>query len=448
MLRRRIQVSEFWRSNWKQHSRSPIVQGNPALAAYWRRIEAAYSPYEKTSWNKWVNRYAMLETMRLIGFAPATGFKHFFKNVGTWGQLGFRNAASHMPEAYGISFRNWLNSPEVQKGFAVKALKKLGFNPKVERKVLDEYARAYTHQYRIMNHMSDMEFGPVDPGLGNAFDRWLYAATDKTAMFIKGVEAFDRAHSFSAALDMAAKRGMTAKQATYGIYDTILKNNFLGGGLNPLWMKNPTIRSLFLFQNTPFKLMERRLVTAMRAKNDLKTVWGVIKKQDLRQNLEDMRGLKNYIRGGEQELKKNLIADALFKDRDVFGTPITQQFMREFLYGGLVVIGLGSVLDADFMPHTFHVPFLSTFGGDKPQLATSPFTSAAYKAVHDAGKRDEDTSLPEFLFTEFLNNWLWKDQQYIPATARKLMKISDQDIPAAYKDSKLKYFFSVPSKSQ
>jgi hypothetical protein len=455
---RRFQMTRFWfgpdgkkgPDSWYHHSKSAIVQGSEALSAFWRRLHKAYTPYERTGWNVWANRYAALETFLLIGFAPATAFKHVFKNIGTWGQLGFRNAISHAPEAFSTAARNHLNSPEVQNGLVMSGLRKLGLGTKTRSKFMDEYVRSYTHQWRILNTVADLELeAPRGFGFWDMFDRGLYRLNEKGSVMIRAVEAFDRAHSMTAALDMAArmslgKRGMTAKQATYGIFDTILKNNFLGQGLNPTWMRSPVIRAVLLFQNTPFKILERRLVNASKAFRDVKTAAGVIKAQDIPETLRQLGDLKNYIFKGESLLKQNLIADALTQSRDFFGTPFTKQFFREFMYGGMVVWGLGGIMDADFMPHTFHLPFVSTFGGDKPQLAVSPFTAAGYKVLMGVMHPSDRAGQEVGWVSEFMQDWLGK-KQAIPQTAYKLLRISEDDIPDIYKDSKLKYLFSVPA---
>ncbi len=457
---RRIQMTRFWygptgrkgaKNTWYNHSRSQTVQGSEALSAFWKRLETAYTPFERTGWNVWANRYAAFETFMLIGFAPATAFKHVFKNIGTWGQLGFRNAASHAPEAFTTATRNYVNSPEVQSGLIVRGLKALGLKHKARRKFMDEYVKSYTHQFRMLSASMDLELAtPRGFGVWDYFDRLLYRANEKGSILIRGVESFDRSHSMHAALDMAARmslgnRGMTAKQAAYGIMDTILKNNFLGAGLNPRWMHNPVIRATLLFQNTPFKILERRLVNASYAAKDIKTAAGVIKAQDIPTTLRELADLKNYIFRGESLLKQNLIADAFTQSRDFFGTPYTKQFFREFMFGGMVVWGLGGVMDADFMPHTFHLPFLSTFGGDKPQLATSPMVGAGFKILqgwmHPSDRAEQD----EFWMTEFMKDWLGK-KQLIPQTAHKVLRMSDNDIPDIYEGSKLAYLFSVPAK--
>lgn len=449
---RRLQMNRFWygggRKSWHSFKESSVVKANPVLRDYFDRLSRAYTPAETRGWNHWMNRYAAMETFLLLGFAPATAFKHFFKNIGTWGALGMRHSVSHMDEAFTTSVRNYINSPEIQRGAIVGGLKKIGLPHKMRKKVLDDFASSYTHQFRMMNMIADLEYRPpVGAGWWAKFDSGLQRLNQRSSVFIRGVESFDRAHSFVASLNMAAKKGMTAKQATYGIFDTILKNNFLGMGLNPKWMHNPTIRAIFLFQNTPFKLLERRLVVAYKAGKDLKAAFGVVRHQDIRKTLSQMRTLARDIKQGEDLLKQNLIADAITQHRDIFGTPLTKQFMREFIYAGAIIWGLGGIMDVDFMHHTFHLPFLRSghFAGPKdPSMAISPFAAAAYRTIHGRQEALDRAEQPEFWVTEFMRNWLGK-KGATPQTVHKLLRMSDDDIPDIYRDSDLMYLFSVPA---
>jgi len=450
---KRILVSDFWRKRgskefrqggWYSHMRSYEVQNNKMLSSFWNRLYTADEPEMRTVGNRLANWYTAFETAALIGFSPATAFKHVFKNQGTWGQLGFANAISHVPEAIGTASRNWLNSAQVQDGLTMRAFRKLGIDTSSKGRALDKFADAMIHQHKMMHYMSDMQVPGLDPGLASKVDNMLFKFNQKGSFMVAAIESFDRAHSFHAALDMAVNKGMSGKQAVYGIFDTILKNNFLGGGLNPEWMRKPVVRAVFLFQNTPFKIMERRLVNGIQTYQNVKTAIGVIKKQDLRKTLGELRDLKRYIKSGEDEIKKNLIGDALFHDKDVFGTPVTKQFMREFIYVGATIYGLGSLFDADFHPHSFHVPFISTFGGDKPELGVSPMAGAIYKGLTRKRESVDETGQEVGWVSQFFQDWLGR-KQFVPQTFYKLNRISENDIPEAYKDSSLRYLFAVPS---
>lgn len=450
---KRILVSDFWRrsgpkayqqSGWHSHMRSPAVQYNKMLSGFWNRMWTADEPELRTVGNKLANWYTAFETAALIGFSPATAFKHIFKNEGTWAQLGLKESLSHIPDAIGTASRNWVTSGSVQDGIVMTTLRKLGIDTMKNRKVVDKFADAVTYQNKLIHHMSDMHLSDLDPTVTGKIDNFLYKLNQKGSLMVGAIESFDRAHSFHASLEMAMNRGMTGQQALYGIFDTILKNNFLGGGLNPSWMKNPKVRALFLFQNTPFKIMERRLVNGLKTYESVQTAIGTVKKQDIKTTLKELAGLRKYVKEGEDTLKNSLIADALFADKDVFGTPTTTQFMREMLYMGATIYGLGSLFNADFHPHVFHVPFISTFGGDRPQLGVSPFANAAYRGLtRDRNSVDENGQEVGWV-SQFLKDWLGK-KQLVPQTFYKLNRISEGDIPEVYADSKFRYLFAVPT---
>lgn len=450
---KRILISDFWRKTgpkdyrkigWYSHMRTPAVQYNQLLSGFWNRMWTADEPEMRTVGNRIANWYTAFESFALIGFSPATAFKHVFKNEGTAAQLGLINTFLHYPDAIGTASRNWLSSGPVQDGIVMRGFRKLGVNTTKDRRVLDKFADAMTHQYRLMHHMSDMHLPDIDPGVTNKIDKFLFKIGQKGSAFIGAVESMDRAHSFHAALDMALNKGLTEQQALYGIFDTILKNNFLGGGLNPQWMRNPKIRALFLFQNTPFKIMERRLVNGIKTYQSVKTAIGIVKKQDLQKTLRELRDMGRFIKEGSDSLKENLIKDAIFSERDIFGTPYTKQFMRDFIYTGAIIYGAGSLFNADFVPHTFHVPFISTFGGDRPQLGVSPLANAVYRGLTRKRNSIDETGQEIGWVPQFFQDWLGR-RQFIPQTFYKLNRISEGDIPERYKDSRFRYMFSLPT---
>jgi hypothetical protein len=80
---------------------------------------------------------------------------------------------------------------------------------------------------------------------------------------IAGAELTDRGLSLVLGQQVATKRGMTIEQALYGTFDMVLKNNFLSREFNPTWMRSPKVKAMTMFQATPFKLMQKRLVNFM-----------------------------------------------------------------------------------------------------------------------------------------------------------------------------------------
>ena len=264
--------------------------------------------------------------------------------------------------------------------------------------------------------------------------------------WINLAELFDRGLSVSAGLNLAAKKGMTIEQALYGTYDLILKNNFLSREFNPRWLKNPKIKALFLFQGTPYKIMERRVVNAYRSQKVIKDlgkkVWEATKSHDGRRMLlKDLRDMRTYIKQGEHELKSNLVIDTLMQDTDFYGTPIVNQFMKDILIGGAATYG-GLSAGMNLKHHFFHAPFLST-QTTLPTLAISPLPMSMINGTRAYTQREESDE--DFLFTKIMQRWLgtgW--YAALPDIAKKASRMSKDDIPKIYQDSKFRYLFSIP----
>lgn len=444
-IEKRIQWAQFWRKGkkdgWYAFMNSNLVKGSDPLRGYFNRLKKASVPAPATTANVWANRYAAFEVLRLIGFAPSVAFKHFFKNVGTWSTLGVRESLSHIGEAGSTAYRSWARK-SANRGI----LKTLGLKgPGIQNKAIDDYVGSFAHTDRMLQILHDLDLDQLanQHGIGAAVDRMLMRVNEKGSIPVGMIEHFDRTHSVLAATEMALKEGMTAKQAVYGIYDTILKNNFLGGALNPGWLREPKIRALFLFQSTPFKILERRLLTAYKSYRTVKVAGQKLKGEQIGEVLRQMQGLKALIKEGEKELKGNIILDALKSETDFFGTPYARQLVKEMVIGGMIV-GAGGTLGIDLMPQVGHAPFLN-FERHEPTLRTSPVVSAIFETYakrHEAEKAGEES---EFLLTDFMQNWLGKNG-VIPITIHKMARISEDDIPEVYKGSWMQYLFSVPSK--
>jgi hypothetical protein len=445
---RRLGWTRFWgrgnNNSWYALSKSNTVRASAELTDFFQRLKDSSIPHPGTTGNKLANTYSAFEVMRLLAFSPSVAFKHVFKLLGTYSTLGFKSGMDNTLDSAIMASRLWRNSPEVKaiySKFGIKGGKK---------KLLDDMAHTYLHQGRLLNNIADLELPAImSQSYIGAFDRILAGINKPGSVPIRAIEAWDRSVSFNTAMEMAAKRGMTAQQATFGIYNTVLNNNFLSGPLNPAWMQHPKIRALFLFQNTAFKIMERRLITAMKTGKAVKLAWKegktIIKKDGIREALSQLTDVRRFVKGAENELKRNLIADALGSQRDYFGNSIVRQFMRESLLVGAVVTG-GAYLGVDLMPHTAHVPFF-VHSRTEPTLATSPITRAAIESYNDW--KDEEEEDREFIVTNFLKNWLGSTRG-VPQMANKAMRISNDDIPAIYEEGKfpswIKYLFSVPGR--
>jgi len=446
---RRIGWKHFWgkgkKGSWWDLAGSNTVRSSTPLTEFFQRLKDSSVPHPMTTGNKLANTYSALEVMRLLAFSPSVPFKHVFKLIGTASTLGIREAGSQAIDSAITAHRLWKNSPGVRRVYS-----KFGVKGGGRKKLLDDVRYSYLHQGRLLNNIADMEIGyTVAPGYTGKLDNILNRINKPGSVPIRAIEAWDRTISFNAAMEMAAKRGMTAQQATFGIYSTVLKNNFLSGPLNPAWMQHPKIRALFLFQNTAFKIMERRLVTAAKTGRAVKLAWKdgktVIKNEGIGEALKQLADVRRFVKSGEHEFKRNLIADALGSQRDFNGNSIVRQFMRETLLAGSIISG-GAYLGVDFMPHTAHVPFLVHGRGD-PTLAISPAAKASIKTFEDW--KDEDAEDRDFIVSAFLKNWLGSTKG-IPNVVNKTLRISDKDIPAIYEEGKfppwLKYLFSVPGR--
>lgn len=436
---RRIQGADFWRKGkqdgWDAFSKNEFIRSNKVWSDYFDRIKASMVPPPQTTLNQWSNRYAAVETLRLLAFLPSAPFKHLFKNEGTWATLGFTHSMKMIPEAVMVSARNTANDMLRAKGLTEKMLPK---------GALDDFTNSMIKQRSMINPLSDLErFEGVTKGV----DKWLDKLNNTGGIGIRAVEAFDRTHTVQAALDMALKKGMTAEQAMYGIYDTILKNNFLGGSLNPIWMHNPKIRALALFQNTPFKIMERRLANAYKTGQDVKTAWGVIKGQNVGETLKELTDIGTWVKGAQNEFKKNMIFDALTSTKDSMGNSTTQIFMKEFLITG-AILGAGSATGVDFSGHSFHLPFIKA-GKHEPTIATSPVIDASWKTVTGkASPGHEGDEEKEFFVSRFVRHWTSSTGGAQPLVLNKFKRISAGDIPEIYRDNKFRYLFSIPGKEE
>jgi hypothetical protein len=433
---KRINVSNFWKvgkdGGWDAVAKNPEIKSNKVWNDFFDRVRNAHNPAPDTAFNRFADRYASVETLRLLAFLPSAPFKHLFKNEGTWATLGFTNSMRHIPEAFVTATRLAVNN----------GIDRLGLSTaKIPKGAMDDFVQSVMKQRNLINALSDVE---RHEGTVSLVDKWLDNVTSKGSIGIQAVEAFDRVHTITAAFDMSLKKGMTAEQAMSGIYATILKNNFLGGALNPEWMHNPKIRMLALFQNTPFKILERRIVNGIKTGEDVKTAFGIIRKQNLDATLADLQNIKLSVLEGQNELKKSMIYEALTANKDSFGNSISAQFVREWMIAGLITSG-GTALGVNLSKHSFHLPFVKD---DKNGMvfATSPAVDATWKTIHGGGyDQNVPTDDKEFFPTRFYKNWLQSSGGAQPLVLHKMQRITNADIPAIYKDSAFKYLFSVPS---
>lgn len=440
----RLMNADFWKpgkqGGWDAVWKSHIVQNSPPLKAFFQQIADSAKPPEETVLRNLSNHYATLESTRLLFGAVSAPLKHAMKLVGDMRTFGVTPTLKTMASSVGVAGRNFVRiqteklemSGLVDKGTASKLWQ--------SKKDLDSFVASTINQQGMMDYLTDIErqFGkPSD----NMLTSLIQYAGDKASVGIKAIETFDRTTSVLMAMKMAEKRGMTGQQAMYSIYDTILKNNFLSGQLNSNWARDPNIRALMLFQNTPFKIWERRVADAINAKRDLKTAWGIIKNVDLPKEFETLQGIGRTMKQAEVAFKQNMLSDAFTKD--VFGNSTSKQLVKEMLLVGGMITG-GKALDIDLTGHLLHLPFVKQDEGDV-KVSISPIAQAAVKTM--AGKQPvgfPDYAPEDHLPTaSFLRHWYGTSGPLLMGS--KLQRLSNNDIPEIYNNSKWKFLFSVPA---
>lgn len=442
---RRIQWSKFWgkgeKESWYTHRRWVQSFGTSQQKEFWQRISDAAIPPAQTKVNTVANMYSSFEVMRLLAFSPSVALKHYFKNIGTMSTMGVGNFASHLPEAVTTAIRGAKNAPEMKSIYKLLGIK----SSKGKRTAFNEVADSFITQIHRMNMVADLDLEAMIPnkaGFWKGFGEKLQSINQWGSIPVRMIESVDRHHTILAAWEAGAKKGMTSQQAIYGIYSNILRLNFLSGACNPAWVRNPVTRSIFLFQNTAFKLMERRLVVAYRAGKDIKTALGVVRHQNIQKTLQEMAGIGKYMLGAEKQLKQNMIFDALTSTKGFFGTPVIKQAMVEAIISGTIISG-GAAAGLDLTPQVWHVPFLK-HGADAPTLTVNPLLNAMFRTKGEREKAEEYGMEKDFMLTAMAKNWV-RGSGYLPQTANKLLRISKKDIPEIYADSKWSYFFSVPA---
>lgn len=452
MAEKTLGVNAFWNAkgpkgeSWAKHMRSSTVQNDPKLRAMWNSINDALLPMKQTEVDKWANRYFQFEVFRLLAGSPSVAYKHLFKLVGTYSSAGIRESGAHAGQAATATWRKWMNNPEL-KSLAQKA----GINTTTEKKFYDDVLRTYTYQARRSNILDDYDLLP--PSQIGWFDNMFQNLNHHAGFMTSAVESFDRSHQFLTSAAMAAKRGLTGRDASYAIFDGILKDNFLGGVMNPSWAKSSTVRAMMLFQTTAFKIMERRLITGIQTKRAISDVFTSLReakaaghKWTYESVMQEMKSLKDFIIKGEYEFKSGMITDSLATQRDFLGQFSARQAMRELVYAG-VILGGGSAMGHDYAHHLNHFPFLGKSQDGEPLVGLSPIARGVWDTTQGKvyGGEESDFGLPG----NFLKNWL-KQQGPVPQMVSKAVKASRDDIPEIYREEgflprEFRYFFAIPS---
>jgi hypothetical protein len=435
---RRIQNKAYWNSNWGEVERK--TQHIPVMARAFKALREGVVPIEQTPGNVAANWYVQFEAWKRLHLNPSAGGKHLMKMTGSMATAGIGQTLKAIPEGAKFTLDRILDLRPSK----MKQLTDLGYRSmRAKRKAVRDFQRSMIPPRNHRQRLIDMGVFADHEMLSTWRSMW-HRVQNVGSMWINFAELFDRGVTSMAGLEMAAKRGMTAEQAYYGSLELMLKNNFFSRELNPKWMNNPKWRALLMFQGTPFKIFERRLVTAVRSGRVGKKLWNMTKgavkdKDSARQLLSDIRGLRSAMKTTEQEVKVNLIADALKSEVDFFGTPVTNQLAKDILITG-ALLGGGGTIGMNLKHHVFHLPFFSGMTHD-PVVSFSPGILAALRG-HRAWQQQEAND-SEFLFTKIMKKWLGPVGP-LPDVVWKGMRITKNDIPEMYRDSKFRYLFAIP----
>jgi hypothetical protein len=402
---RRIEMADFWK-DWAPFMRKVGDAGMRGPFELLQDVAKGFSPVDRFgSWEKWADRIQMFEVARLISLSSSVAFKHGLKITADIAFYGFKNAFANLPKAVPLWKDMYVNN----------------LLDKVPSSLKTDLARAYIGGKGLVNTISDLIPNEMNQTL---WDKTISKWNQNTNFLVNNVELFDRGYSFTSAIAMATKKGMTPSQASYLVYDTILKANFLSGIQNPSWLRDPKVRLLLLFQGTPFKIFEQRMITAIKGGQAISSA-----------TQEFMRQLKADVVEGEKRFKWGVIQDALNAPKDLNGMSYAGQLARMILTTG-GIIALGKYGGVDLSAHMLHIPFTSTTN-TASDLAMNP----AMSAVVGAWKNKENSE--DGFTVDFLNKWL--PNKGLPASIIKMGRLNKSDIPEMYRDSKFQYFFGIPS---
>jgi hypothetical protein len=414
---KRIRMMEFWKKEgWEKHAVA-IGQWSPAHKQYWQTVRDAFKVAPNTTANKLARHYTSLEVFRLLAGSPSVAFKHLVKVSASMAQFPIGVTARTIPKALKAQYK-----------LTLRRHFRGSFGKNITLTQEEQAVEAFIKQESYSESIFDTLLGETPVG---TYERMMAVANEVGSIPVRSTELFDRSFTALAGMEMASKKSMTVPQARHAIMKTILNNNFLGGVQNPAWMRDPKIRAMMMFQGTPFKIAERRLMLAQKTGKSVKKGYA-----------EFMSQLKADIKEGEKRFNLAMINDAFASEKDEFGRVVPVTLAKEMMLLGALIYGGREALNADFLNHAFHLPLVKIGSGETGlAVTTNPVfqsMSRAYQTQHD-----EDS---DFIVNEFFKDYF--KQNGLPATMNKMMKLTENDIPERYKDARFpeaSYFWGVPA---
>jgi len=438
---KRLSNHQFWNvEGWKDVMNSKMVQTHSGLSTAFDSLFMGSNPVEWTAANKAAGIYSNYEVYKRLFLSTGAGLKHLTKAVGTIAQMPVAHIA---PSIIGAG-KMTMHMVAEDKHLADKLIK-MGFMEEEAHKALVKMGRSLigTNVTRQMVVDSTMEI-PHE-----TFKRLQKAANgvqDFGSFFLNTAELFDRSLSIEASVRMANKRGMTAEQALYGIHHQILTNNFVSREFNVPFLKSPMMRALAMFQATPYKIAQRRVVAGIRAKRSIieiaKGVKLDISGNNGKQVLKDLRNVGTYIKDAESQYSANMFVNGLVTETDFFGTPVMYNSFKEIAAAGAATYGAAVGVNSALEHHFFHLPFLDQ-RDYRATLGLNPIIQAAMTTWHYRKENDDS-----FLMTQMYQNWLGTGGAVVPISVIRSMNIMEGHSPEIYGDDNLRllrYFLSVPA---
>lgn len=455
---KRIELNKFWDFNnpngWNAHAKKMIDTGSEEMRSYWIDTMSSFAPEPATIANKIARQMYLFDATRILFLSPSVAFKHLLKQTGTLAVMG-PQVMKHWGKAASVSFKTGMHDLGMMlpEGSVKEML------TRIPQGNAGELYKTLTVMGKHTNIINDLTMGYVPEGW---FEKGLQSISRFGSIPVQMIENFDRGVTVLAGLEAAAKKGIgrggvTPDQALYGVYETILKTNFLGGIQNPEWLRNPKIRALAMFQSTPAKIMEERAIRAAKtvvdvkraARNYVDDAIAQYGEDDARRlilanmdgPMETLRGLSMLARDvskGELEFRMSVLKDSLTHTKDSFGTPVSKQFVRNVISLGGLTMGTEKAFDINLLDHVVHPPFFHIQGG-KAEFRLNPALNAGLEAWHRKATGESD-----YWMADFMRKYLMTDN-YMVSTLNKAMRLSKDDIPKVYSNSKFQYFFGIPS---
>ncbi|HED38729.1 MAG TPA: hypothetical protein ENI76_10885 [Ignavibacteria bacterium] len=437
---KRLAYMDFWDpgklGGWLNVRNEAFKGRNTGLQQFWNNFVDSTKPFEETFTREAANTYLQFEIFRLLALSPSVSFKHLIKlnhNMAIFGpKVGIQASAS----ALKLNLKQAFSA--VRKSAGYSELKFSDFEQIVINRtkidnILEVIADAIPGSSTPITDLKSARFGSVEYLKAGA--QWL---NHKGSLLVRGVEQYDRSVSVVGSMLMVQKRGMTATEAHFAITDMILKSNGVAINNHPVWLRDPNMKALFMFNGTVFRIFEQNLdmfsKTAKVSKNTAKIA---------------LRETKKKMLDASYKFKWGSMQEAWTKEKDIFDTPVANQFIKKLLLLGGAAMGADKMLDINLYNHVFHLPLLDVNLKGGVGVRMNPLQQSMFEAGRQTMEDNEEPSL--FALADFFKRTAQAELR--GGSIYKFPKMFNYDeLPSIYNredgDPVLEaaqYLFAVPS---